>query len=184
MGRTPTPGPPSAKVGALIRGSSEAPSRVSKEDSLNDALYSFKALSIATALVIACQRVGREGIPRCQGCKRLFRSIYPFFRVSRTSCAISHPRHRSFASAMRLTLLNKWPLLNVAHPPRVQRHSDITSSMATSVRTARWSTADGFGARRSGGQHGIAVELVGGPRAPRCSVRARRHHPVCRGGRR
>src|SRR6266853_3391850 len=63
----------------------------------------------------------------------------------------------------------------VAHPPRVQRHSDITSSMATSVRTARWPTADGFGARRSGGQHGIAVELVGGPRAPRCSVRARWH---------
>jgi hypothetical protein len=38
VGRTPTPGPPSAKVGALIRGPSEAPSRVSKEDSLNDAL--------------------------------------------------------------------------------------------------------------------------------------------------
>ncbi len=59
----------------------------------------------------------------------------------------------------------------VAHPPRVQRHSDTDPSMATSVRTARWPTADGFGARRNGGQHGIAVELAGGPRAPRGGIR-------------
>jgi len=82
-------GTPSAKAGAPFRWSLEDTSRIPREDSFNGALYSLKAFSIATTLVIAGGAASVWGVKVYLGVKDT----------------------QEFASAMRLTILNKWPLL-------------------------------------------------------------------------
>jgi len=79
----------SAKAGVPFRQSLEDPSRVTREDSSNAVLYSLKAFSIATSLVIAGGAAGVWGVKAYLGVKDT----------------------QEFASTMRLTILNKWPLL-------------------------------------------------------------------------
>lgn len=98
MSPTSVTGTPSAKAGAPFRGSSEDPSLAPREDSFNGVLYSLKAFSIATTLVIA-------------GGAASVWSVKVYLGVKDT---------QEFASAMRLTVLNKWPLL----PSRIHRSSD------------------------------------------------------------
>ena len=75
---TSTTGTPSTKAGALFRGPSEAASRVSKEDGFNGALYSLKAFSIATALVIAGGAASVWGVKAYLGIKDVRNYLYSF----------------------------------------------------------------------------------------------------------
>ncbi|KAH8989264.1 hypothetical protein EDB92DRAFT_1868796 [Lactarius akahatsu] len=77
---------------------SAASSRVAQEDGFNGALYSLKAFSIATALVVAGGAASVWGVKTYLGVRDT----------------------QEFASAMRLTLLTKWPLL----ASRIHRASD------------------------------------------------------------
>ncbi|KAI0290713.1 hypothetical protein BC826DRAFT_1025884 [Russula brevipes] len=97
---TSTIGTPSTKSGSFLRGPSDAPLRESKEDAFNAALYSFKAFGIATALVVAGGTASVWGVKTYLGVKDT----------------------QEFASAMRLTLVNKWPLLT----SRIYRAADST----------------------------------------------------------
>ncbi|KAH8981299.1 hypothetical protein EDB86DRAFT_443118 [Lactarius hatsudake] len=113
--RTPTRGvpstaPPPRAAPALTHAStkatpsveasspSAAPSRVAQEDGFNGALYSLKAFSVATALVVAGGAASIWGVKTYLGVRDT----------------------QEFASAMRLTLLTKWPLL----ASRIHRASD------------------------------------------------------------
>ncbi|KAH9030780.1 hypothetical protein EDB85DRAFT_2074204 [Lactarius pseudohatsudake] len=73
-------------------------SRVAQEDGFNGALYSLKAFSVATALVVAGGAASVWGVKTYLGVRDT----------------------QEFASAMRLTLLTKWPLL----ASRIHRASD------------------------------------------------------------
>ncbi|KAH9046411.1 hypothetical protein EDB83DRAFT_2507463 [Lactarius deliciosus] len=113
--RTPTRGvpstaPPPRAAPALTPASTRAtpsveasslsatPSHVAQEDGFNGALYSLKAFSVATALVVAGGAAGVWGVKTYLGVRDT----------------------QEFASAMRLTLLTKWPLL----ASRIHRASD------------------------------------------------------------
>ncbi|KAI9462742.1 hypothetical protein F5148DRAFT_982649 [Russula earlei] len=98
--QTSTISMPSANVETLLQGSLEPSSPTSREDSFNGVLYSLKAFSIATVLVIASGAASVWGVKAYLGIKDT----------------------QEFASAMRLTLLNKWPLLT----SRIHRPSDTT----------------------------------------------------------
>jgi len=91
---------PSANAGTLFRRPSEEPFPTSTEDSFSDVLYSFKAFSIATAVVVAGGAASVWGVKTYLGVKDT----------------------QEFASAMRLTLRNKWPFLI----SRIHRTSDST----------------------------------------------------------
>jgi len=86
------------EASSALQSSSGAPSREANEDSFNGALYSLKAFSIATALVVAGGATSLWGVKTYLGVRDT----------------------QEFASAMRLTLLTKWPLL----ASRIHRASD------------------------------------------------------------
>ncbi|KAN0136227.1 hypothetical protein V8E53_006087 [Lactarius tabidus] len=88
----------SIEASTLSQSSSGAPERMADEDSFNGALYSLKAFSIATALVVAGGATSVWGVKTYLGVRDT----------------------QEFASAMRLTLLTKWPLL----ASRIHRSSD------------------------------------------------------------
>ncbi|KAF8260141.1 hypothetical protein EI94DRAFT_1749425 [Lactarius quietus] len=88
----------SVEASSALQSSSGAPSREANEDSFNGALYSLKAFSIATALVVAGGATSLWGVKTYLGVRDT----------------------QEFASAMRLTLLTKWPLL----ASRIHRASD------------------------------------------------------------
>ncbi|KAI0302898.1 hypothetical protein B0F90DRAFT_1949722 [Multifurca ochricompacta] len=91
-------GAPSLEAGSTFGMSFKDASSVSKEDGFNGALDSLKAFGIATALVMAGGAASVWGIKTYLGVKDT----------------------QEFASAMRLTLLTKWPLLT----SRIHRTSD------------------------------------------------------------
>ncbi|KAI9453856.1 hypothetical protein BJY52DRAFT_1189313 [Lactarius psammicola] len=88
---------PSVESSSLQR-SSGAPSGVAKEDGFNSALFSLKAFAIATAFVVTGGAASVWGVKTYLGVRDT----------------------QEFASAMRLTLLTKWPLL----ASRIHRASD------------------------------------------------------------
>ncbi|KAI0259082.1 hypothetical protein BC834DRAFT_908108 [Gloeopeniophorella convolvens] len=90
--------PPSAPLNRSLQESSEASLRASQEDGFNGALYSLKAFSVATAVVVVGGAAGVWGLKMYLGVKDT----------------------QEFASAMRLTLLTRWPLLT----SRIHRSSD------------------------------------------------------------
>ncbi|KAH9167296.1 hypothetical protein EDB89DRAFT_2125741, partial [Lactarius sanguifluus] len=96
----PTLTPASIKVTPSVEAGSPsvAPSRVAQEDGFNGALYSLKAFSVATAFVVAGGAASVWGVKTYLGVRDT----------------------QEFASAMRLTLLTKWPLL----ASRIHRVSD------------------------------------------------------------
>ena len=109
-------GTSSTKAGAPFQGSSEDPLRVPREDSFNGALYSLKAFGIATTLVIAGSAASVWGMKVYLGVKDVREHIHLLIMFSPLSCAANltgYPSSQTqeFASAMRLTVLNKWPLL-------------------------------------------------------------------------
>ncbi|KAI9434863.1 hypothetical protein H4582DRAFT_1975271, partial [Lactarius indigo] len=88
---------PSVEPSSPLQGSSAAPSSVMQEDGFNGALYSLKTFS-ATALVVAGGAASVWGVKTYLGIRDT----------------------QEFASAMRLSLLTKWPLL----ASRIHRASD------------------------------------------------------------
>jgi len=93
-------GTPSAKAGAPFRGSSDDPSPVPREDSFNGVLYSLKAFSVATTLVIAGGAASLWGVKVYLGVKDVREYIhllimFHLFLVLRTLRAICHLRRRS-----------------------------------------------------------------------------------------
>ncbi|KAH9958363.1 hypothetical protein BGW80DRAFT_1375923, partial [Lactifluus volemus] len=94
----PTPPPPIRRISSSSTGPlPHASLCASREDNFNGALYSLKAFSIATAIVFACGAASVWSVKTYLGVK---------------DC--------EFASAMRLTLLTKWPLLT----SKIHRASD------------------------------------------------------------
>jgi len=91
---------PSANAGAVFRRPSEEPSPTSTEDGFEGVLYSLKAFSIATAVVVAGGAASVWGVKTYLGVKDT----------------------QEFASVMRLTLRNTWPFL----VSRIHRTSDST----------------------------------------------------------
>jgi hypothetical protein len=98
---TSTAGTPSAKIGAPFRGSSEASDlesspRVSREDGFNGVLYSLKAFSVATALVIAGGVASVWGVKAYFGVKDVREysvSIYPFVIFTHPFSCLGHEFH-------------------------------------------------------------------------------------------
>jgi hypothetical protein len=105
-------GTPSAKA-VPFRRSLEDPSRVTREDSSNAVLYSLKAFSIATTLVIAGGAASVWGVKAYLGVKDVREHIHNVSPLSRVPNLTGYrsSQTQEFASAMRLTILNKWPLL-------------------------------------------------------------------------
>ncbi|KAI9443810.1 hypothetical protein H4582DRAFT_1916776 [Lactarius indigo] len=89
---------PPATPSVEASSSAAASSRIAQEDGFNSALYSLKAFSIATALVVAGGAASVWGV-----------KTYLSIRDT-----------QEFVSAMRLSLLTKWPLL----ASRIHRASD------------------------------------------------------------
>ncbi|KAI9434865.1 hypothetical protein H4582DRAFT_747755 [Lactarius indigo] len=93
-----TPASTKATPSVEASSSSAAFSRIAQEDGFNGALYSLKAFSIATALVVAGGAASVWGVKTYLGVRDT----------------------QEFASTMRLSLLTKWPLL----ASRIHRASD------------------------------------------------------------
>ena len=101
-----------------FRKPSGAPERIANEnnDNFNGALHSLKAFSIATALVVAGGAASVWGVKTYLGVRDVRHDSHNC-RYHRSPI----PRQtQEFASAMRLTLLTKWPLL----ASRIHRASD------------------------------------------------------------
>ena len=105
----------SVEASSPLQSSSGASSRVAKEDSFDGALFSLKAFGIATALVVAGGAAGVWGVKTYFGVRDV-RNAKPFFPCR----TLTPAQTQEFASAMRLTLLTKWPLL----ASRIHRASD------------------------------------------------------------
>jgi len=88
----------SVEASSPLQRSSGASSDIANEDSFNGALYTLKAFGIATAFVLAGGAASVWGVKTYLGVRDT----------------------QEFASAMRLTLLTKWPLL----ASRIHRASD------------------------------------------------------------
>ena len=107
----------STKAGAPFQGSSENSLRAPREDSFNGALYSLKAFSIATTLVIAGSAASVWGVKVYLGVKDVREHIHlliTFSPLSHAAYGLSgylSCQTQEFASAMRLTVLNRCPLL-------------------------------------------------------------------------
>jgi len=97
---------------------------VSREDGFNGVWYSLKAFGIASALVIAGGAASVWGVKAYLGVKDVSEYIYIFIFLFFTPpfsyrCREFHlavlsslsSQTQEFASTMRLTIVNKWPLL-------------------------------------------------------------------------
>lgn len=122
-------GTSSTKAGAPLQGSSEDSLRVPREDRFNGALYSLKAFSIATTLVIAGSAASVWGVKVYLGVKDVRERLHlliifsPLSRAANLTGYLSS-QTQEFASAMRLTVLNRWPLLT----SRIHRSSGDSST--------------------------------------------------------
>ena len=148
---------PLAKTGSLFRAPSGVASlrtpRVEADSSFDGALYSLKAFSIATAFVVAGGAASVWGVKTYLGVKDVSGICVCFFfvpDVQYTGCSFGCPSNRlqtqEFASTMRLTILDKWPLLTsrihrtalsdstIQYPPRSRSHPppDTSSSLSAS----------------------------------------------------
>lgn len=148
---------PLAKAGSLFRAPSGVASlrtsRVEEESSFDGALYSLKAFSIATAFVVAGGSVSVWGVKTYLGVKDVSgKCVFFFFApdVQYIGCSFGCPSIRlqtqEFASTMRLTILDKWPLLTsriyrsalsdstIQYPPHSRSHPppDASSSRSAS----------------------------------------------------
>ncbi|KAI9443822.1 hypothetical protein H4582DRAFT_1916825 [Lactarius indigo] len=107
---------PSVELSSPLQGSFAAPSSVVQEDGFNGALYSLKAFS-ATTLVVAGGGASVWGVKTYLSfrdvCKKVFLRTPPLLTLTAV-------KTQEFASAMRLSLLTKWPLL----ASRIHRASD------------------------------------------------------------
>jgi len=133
---------PLAKAGRLFRApSGEASlsvSRVEKDSDFNGALYSLKAFGIATALVVAGGAAGVWGVKTYLGAKNA----------------------QEFASTMRLTILDKWPLLT----SRIHRSavSDSTVQFPRPVASSESLDDPRYRSSADEGSGGLEVEMDGG----------------------
>jgi hypothetical protein len=122
---TSTTGTSSAKAGVSFREAPEVSesSRELREDGFNGVSYSLKAFGIASALVVAGGAASVWGVKAYLGVKDVREYIYIFiYLFSHPFSYRYHEFHRAvssslssqtqeFASTMRLTIVNKWPLL-------------------------------------------------------------------------
>jgi hypothetical protein len=91
-----------------------------REDNFNSALHSLKAFSIATALVVVGAVASLWGVKTYLGVKDVRKLAFSTCRYQPSFTCFPHTQTQEFASAMRLTLRTKWPLLT----SRIHRTSD------------------------------------------------------------